>query len=399
MNKTNWSIKPFDSVILVTFFAVGTSCAADPDPCLYTECDPSNEPDKTSALDDSGVLISEDGRSPSQNSNDRSAGGQRERDGFTESETSDLEYNRLYGVSLAGADFGERSLPGKYGVDYIYPTTQEVDYFVKKGMNIFRIPFRWERLQQALMDDFDSDEQIRLSEVVDYIIDKGAWVILDPHNYARYNNDIIGEGTDVEAFADFWRRLALLFTHPRVVFGLVNEPHSMKTELWLKDANAAISAIRQTGASNLILVPGNAWSGAHSWQQDWYGTSNSEVMLDISDPADNLAFEVHQYLDGDSSGTAFDCVSPSIGSERLTGFTGWLRTHGFRGFLGEFGGGENQTCFEAVEDMLTHVENNQDVWIGWTYWAAGPWWGAYEFSIEPQNGQDAPMMDVLEPFL
>lgn len=386
MNKVNYDMTLSERAILIVFLAVSTSCAADPDPCLYTECDASSESDGASPLDDSGVL-------------DASSSRQTERDGFAESEESDQEYHRLYGVSLAGADFGERSLPGKYGVDYIYPTTQEVDYFVKKGMNVFRIPFRWERLQQTLMGEFDSNEQKRLAEVVGYIVDKGAWAILDPHNYARYHDDIIGEGTEIEAFADFWRRLASLFTHSRVIYGLVNEPHTMKTELWLEGANAAISAIRQTGASNLVLVPGNAWSGAHSWQQDWYGTPNGEVMLGVSDPVDNLAFEVHQYMDDDSSGTTLECVSSSIGSERLTGFTNWLRRHGFRGFLGEFGGGKNQTCYQAIEDMLTYIEDNQEVWIGWTYWAAGPWWGGYEFSIEPKNGEDAPMMDVLERFL
>jgi endoglucanase len=50
-------------------------------------------------------------------------------------------------VNLAGADFGEGNLPGTFDVDYTYPTFEEVDYFVGKGMNVFRIPFRWERLQ------------------------------------------------------------------------------------------------------------------------------------------------------------------------------------------------------------------------------------------------------------
>lgn len=44
---------------------------------------------------------------------------------------------------------------------------------------------------------------------------------------------------------------------------------------------------------------GNAWTGAHSWFQDWYGTPNSEVMDGIVDAGDNFVFEIHQYLDGD----------------------------------------------------------------------------------------------------
>lgn len=388
----------YSKVLIFIYLVIITGCASDPNPCIYSDCHDSveSEADESSSTDSiggSGGIGNSEIPGPSL-SNDRVVS-----DGSEEGSGKSLSYNKLHGVNLAGAEFGEHSLPGSYQVDYIYPNTQEVDYFIKKGMSIFRIPFRWERLQSTLLGDFNANEQKRLSGLVDYITDKGAWVILDPHNYARYNNSIIGEGVEVEAFADFWRRMALLFVHPQVIYGLINEPHSMQTELWLEDANIAIDAIRQTGAKNLILVPGNAWTGAHSWLQDWYGTPNGEVMLGISDPLNNFAFEVHQYLDEDSSGKAFNCVNQTTSAKRLTDFTNWLRAHEFRGFLGEFAGGKNSTCYQGVEGILSHLEDNQDVWIGWTYWAAGPWWGSYEFSIEPQNGQDEPMMDVLQNFL
>ena len=76
----------------------------------------------------------------------------------------------------------------------------------------------------------------------------------------------------------------------------MNEPNEMPTELWRDDANAAISAIRATSATNLILVPGNAWTGAHSWNDNWYGTPNAIVMQTIVDPGNNYVIEVHQYL-------------------------------------------------------------------------------------------------------
>ena len=50
------------------------------------------------------------------------------------------------GVNLAGAEFGT-ALPGTEDRDYKWPTSSEVDYFVSKGMNTFRIGFKWERLQ------------------------------------------------------------------------------------------------------------------------------------------------------------------------------------------------------------------------------------------------------------
>src|SRR4029079_12419093 len=78
------------------------------------------------------------------------------------------------GVSLAGADFGESVLPGTYNSNYTYPTTAEVDYFLGKGMNTFRIPFRWERLQQSAGGAFNSAELARLNNIVNYATSHGA---------------------------------------------------------------------------------------------------------------------------------------------------------------------------------------------------------------------------------
>lgn len=318
-----------------------------------------------------------------------------------------LEYA---GVNLSGAEFGESQLPGTYGSNYTYPSFAEIDYYRDVGMNVIRVPFRWERLQHSLYSGLDGGEFARLSAVVGYAASRGVTVLLDPHNYARYNGNLIGSAAVPNAaFADFWSRVAQQFAgNPRVLFGLMNEPHDMPTEQWLAAANAAIAAIRAAGAQNLILVPGNAWTGAHSWSDSWYGTPNATAMRGVVDPAHNFAFEVHQYLDSDSSGTSAQIASSTIGSQRLAGFTSWLRSNGYRGFLGEFavagstiGAGIGD---EALSDMLGYLEDNSDVWRGWTFWAGGPWWGEYMFTLEPQNlGQaneaDRPQLAVMQPHL
>jgi Ca2+-binding RTX toxin-like protein len=45
--------------------------------------------------------------------------------------------------------------------------------------------------------------------------------------------------------------------------------------------------------------------------------------------------------------------------------------------------------------MLTYMQQHTGAWQGVTYWAGGPWWGNYMFSIEPQNGVDKPQMGIL----
>jgi endoglucanase len=303
------------------------------------------------------------------------------------------------GVNLAGAEFGG-NLPGIHGTDYIYPTADEVDYFMGKGMTVFRLPFRWERLQHALLAAFDAAELARMDTFVNNATGRGAYVLLDPHNYARYYGSVIGTSpVPASAFANFWFRLASHYhNNRRVIFGLMNEPNNISTELWVSDANAAIQAIRLTGATNLILVPGNGWSGAGGWGDNWYGTPNAVAMLGITDPGNNYAYEVHQYMDSDGSGTN-DCVSATTGSERMANFTDWLRLNHRRAFLGEFGGSSSATCLAALDDILNHLQQNSDLYLGWTYWAAGPWWGDYFMSIEPVDGVDRPQMGPLSKHL
>lgn len=304
---------------------------------------------------------------------------------------------RFTGVNIAGAEFNGRKLPGRPATDYFYPSKPMIDHFAALGMNTIRLPFLWERLQPTLNAELDTDELKRLDDTVKYATGRGLHVVLDVHNYAAYRQQPIGTAdVNAAALADLWRRLAQHYKGDRnTIFGLMNEPKGLKTETWLEAANAAIAAIRQAGATNLILVPGNAWTGAHSWHGKSYGTPNAEAMLGVKDPGNNYAFEVHQYLDRDYSGTHPDCRSEQIGVTTLERFTQWLRDNGKRGFLGEFGGGADPVCLAALDAMLNYMAQNSDLWIGWTYWAGGFWPPSYFTSVQPVDGADRPQMAVL----
>jgi endoglucanase len=252
-------------------------------------------------------------------------------------------------------------------------------------MKILRIPFAWERLQPSLGGDLDATELGRLDDVVSYATGKGTRVIVDVHNYARYNGALIGAGTVTAAdLADFWGKMSAHYaSNALVIIGLMNEPHDIDVNSWLAAANGAIAAIRAAGATNLILVPGTNWTGASSWP-----TSNA-AMLGVVDSGNNYAYEVHQYLDSDSSGSHTTCVSATIGTERVMPFMTWLESNGRRGFLGEFGGGaaadtesQDQTCATALDAMLSLIQSRPDLWLGWSYWAGGPWWqSGFSFTI------------------
>lgn len=80
---------------------------------------------------------------------------------------------------------------------------------------------------------------------------------------------------------------------------------------------------------------------------------------------------MHQYLDQDGSGTHPECVSATIGVERIKDATAWLKSNKKKGILGEFAGGPSDVCKQAVQGMLDSLVTNNDVWMGAMAWAAG----------------------------
>src|SRR5262249_55928021 len=155
--------------------------------------------------------------------------------------------------------------------------------------NCIRLPFRWERLQTTTNSTLVAAELARMDSIVNYATGKGMYVVLDPHNYARYYPDTSSYNTiysgnkgvirttgttpiTVAAFRNFWPQLSAHFMeNDHVIFDLMNEPTTLTTEACRTAANAAIVAIRATGATNLILVPGNGWTSAWNWSANFYG--------------------------------------------------------------------------------------------------------------------------------
>lgn len=141
----------------------------------------------------------------------------------------------------------------------------------------------------------------------------------------------------------------------------------------------SIKAIRWVGAAQLILIPGTSWTGAHSW----ISSGNADVWAHfIGDPLNNFAFDMHQYLDADSSGTNDPCTLNSY--TRLFSATTWLIMHGFKGHLGEFGWSTDPSCTNEGSALMNYLSANSHIWLGWTWWCAGPWYpSTYRFMLDP----------------
>ena len=325
------------------------------------------------------------------------------RAGAAELDRRNPEGLTLAGVNLAGAEFGK--IPGTYGTDYMYPDLKTIAYYASLGFNLIRVPFRWERLQPTLGEPFEPLQLELLSAVVEYAAAERLRIVLDTHNYAKRrvaeddwstDHNIGSDLVPSAAFQDYCTRLGSAFKDtPAVIFGLMNEPFGLPPEDWLGIANQAIGGMRRAGARQLILVPGVAYTGAHSWI-----SAGNVVMANIVDPENNFALEVHQYFDADSSGTSANAVSSGIGTERIKVFQDWARTNGFKAFLGEFASGSDEVSLVALADICRTLASNSDVWIGWAAWAGGSWWPAdYIFNLDPtQDGEMRPQTRILASF-
>ncbi len=309
-----------------------------------------------------------------------------------------LNDDRLTGVNLAGAEFNSGQLPGIPSKDYTYPKDSELTYIADQGANVIRLPFRWERIQPQPRRPLATEELKRLQQTVKSASDKGLCVILDVHNYAKYYSATLQDNTGLQtAFVDLWLRLAVAFPDPNIVaFGLMNEPSYMSIAQWGVLSKRTLAALRKASAKNLIFVGGGNWSGLHDWFSERDGTSNAAVFANLTDPLKRTVLEVHQYADNNFSGTGTECRPPDIFNTKFDKLSAWANQHQQRLFLGEFGVPTSADCLLVLERFLSLM--NRAEWKGWSYWAAGSWWGDYPLAINTNAASPSPQWRLLKKY-
>lgn len=326
----------------------------------------------------------------------------------------------LRGANLAGSEIDwSTSFPAVpvSGTHYLFVSHQDIDYLLSKGMNYFRLCFSWEAMQPTPLADLSTgDYATTLMDRINYITSKGAYVTIEPHggsdkNFASYKGNKVGStGTPNAVFADFWSRMATLVkSNPKVMIGLSNEPCNMSTVQWFGAAQAAITAIRAAGFNNLIMVPGNGYTAASSWTNNWYDTavtkvSNATGFLTLKDPLKNIAISVHSYADPNQGGGTTDISSATAGSTQLAATVTWARNNGYKVHLTEWGvSATNPLAAPVCNDLWAYANANKDVVLGITWWAYGPptWWGTYKFTLCPTSNYtvDSPQMKLFLPYL
>ncbi|KAI1756360.1 glycoside hydrolase family 5 protein [Xylaria castorea] len=310
---------------------------------------------------------------------------------------------QYFGVNIAGFDFG-------CGTDGTCVTTKvvpplsalggpdgagQMSHFTKDlSMNIFRLPVGWQYLvNNQLGGTLDSNNFGKYDQLVKACLTTGAACIIDIHNYARWNGQIVGQGGPTnDQFANLWSQLATKYaSEKKVIFGLMNEPHDVPDiNTWAKSAQAAVTAIRQAetkagGSAHTILIPGNDWTSAAA-----FPTNSGPALLGVVNPdksTTGLVFDVHKYSDSDNSGTHTDCTTDNI-STAFAPLAAWLRTNKRQALNTEMGGGNTASCEKDICAQIAYVNQNADVYLGYVGWSAGAFNAqTYELSEVPtKNG-------------
>lgn len=305
-------------------------------------------------------------------------------------------YTRMFGVNLAGGEGG--TVPGTYGTHYIYPNANEFTYYAGKNQNLIRLPFRWKRVQRTLYGALDSAEMTRLDGVIALASARGMKVLLDMHDYARYDGNLIGSAAvPNSAFTDVWQKIAARYSANTAIYayGIMNEPHSTGG-LWPAAAQAGVDGVRLADTTHWVTVCGENWSNAATWP-----TSNPN--LNVIDSANKLIYEAHCYFantNNDIYGT-YDAEGayPDKGVVKVSPFIYWLKQRNARGLIGEFGVPGNDARWNVVLDrFMSYLYANG---VSGTYWAGGPWWSqTYALSVEPTSNftVDKPQMSILQNY-
>lgn len=298
------------------------------------------------------------------------------------------------GINRAGMEYGN-DWDGWTGQTYyeMPSSTQisaELAYYKSKGFNLIRLPISWERLQHTLTGPLNTAYSTGMMNYINLATAQGFTLVLDLHNYNRYATGafdsagnqtvsyvqrVIGDGTlTVAHLADVWTKLAnLVKTNPKVILNLMNEPHDlpMTSTTWFSGIQTVINAVRATGSTQLILVPNTRASDVGHWHT-WApggGPLDSVAALAITDSANNYAFDMHSYYP-----EGYGSNDESSYGAQLTAVTNWARTHGKKLFLSEMGIPTQQSYAQAqITNALTFMNNNSDVWVGWSPWDLAPW--------------------------
>ena len=318
------------------------------------------------------------------------------------------------GVNMDGAEYSWGS----------FPSLADLEAVKSEGVNLVRLPIAWEMMQPTLNGPLSSAYLAGLEGFLSNAASLGIQVIVDLHNSGTYNlnwaadaaanygivapnqadaSKIGTAAVPISAFANFWQQLATaLDGNPAVAgYDIMNEPNNMPSpSTWPTAAQAAVNAIRTVDMKTPIMVEGDEWASAQYWQV--YNAN-----LRITDPANNIIYEGHQYFDN-GSGSYTETYAQAgdtanTGVQEVSPFLQWLQTNNYKGYIGELGvPTNNPQWIPLLNNVLNTIQADHVPATPWNFEmpdTSPAWWVSQIESSSPGNLNIAPISGQINPVM
>lgn len=244
-----------------------------------------------------------------------------------------------------------------------------------------RLPVRWSN-HAAPTADATIDEAFarRVDAVVDALLARGVWVILNVHHYTQASGDPAHRGEFAvdaavvdQRLVNLWKQIARRYQErsPRLLFELLNEPHGrLDGEPWNRLAARALAAVRASNPRRVVMVSPGDWGHPRALRQ-------------LRLPRDrHLIVAVHTYdpFDFTHQGvtwrepvlpTGIRCCDPAqrhLVATALETAAAWSRAHGVPVHLGEFGAhvAADMPSRAAYARLMRDEAERRG--MGWAWW-------------------------------
>ncbi len=288
-----------------------------------------------------------------------------------------------------GINLGNMLEAPKEGDWGVWAESRFID-IVGKSFNNVRVPVRWSNHatpdDKAVLDDWFAK---RVEKVVDSLLEKDVYVVLNMHHYSQLFGDKVLPGefeVDPQVaetrLLNMWQQIAEKYKDksPKLIFEILNEPHGkMDSQQWNQLLAKALLVIRRSNPNRIVMIGPTSWNAVKDLPK-------------LKLPNDrNLIVQIHNYepFNFTHQGITFLPVKFPIGTkccdagqrkkiaDDLASANQWSQSSGYPLYLGEFGAFEKADMASRAEYARVVRDEAEKYGIGWAYWEFASSFGVY----------------------
>lgn len=276
---------------------------------------------------------------------------------------------------------------------------------VAEAFRTVRLPVRWSN-HAALTADATLDEAFarRVDGVVDALLAKGLYVILDLHHYSQISgNKLHPNEKEVDPavletrLINMWRQIGQRYANrsPKLLFELLNEPNGrLSGEPWNALMPQVLAAVRTSNPTRPVLIGPGEWNGAHELKKLRLPPDRNIIVAIHNFEPFNFTHQGvdHLAMPPPTGTTCCDAAQRRAIAEPLEIARQWSLAHGYPLHLGEFGSYEKADLASRAAYTRAVREEAERRGIPWAFWEFASSFGVWS---PAKNDWIAPLRSAL----